>query len=144
MADGEERDRSAERDAGPIDRFFPYRFDRWVPPVLRPLGVAPGRDGVHLDDRRIVATFGRFRVEVPIENIAAAGTTGPYRWFRAIGPRGSLADHGLTFGTTTRGGTLIEFVEPIRRVIGPWDHPNLTVTVAEPESLAGLIERQRR
>lgn len=143
MADAPDRDRPPAPDAGPVRRFFPYRFDRWVPPLLRPLGVRPDRDGVHADERRLVATYGRFRVEVPVENIAGAETTGPYRWFRAIGPRGSLADHGLTFGTTTRGGTLITFVEPIRRVLGLWDHPNMTVTVAEPESLAALIERLR-
>lgn len=119
--------------------FFPYRFDRFVAPILRPLGVRPERDGVWVSGERLLATFGRFRVDVPTTNLAAAEVTGPYLWIKAIGPRGSLADHGLTFGTSTRGGTLITFAEPIPRVVAPWDHPNITLTVVDPRALADRV-----
>lgn len=121
---------------------FPYRFDRMVATLLRPIGVRPATDGVHVDADGLRATFGRFAVDVPWSNIAAAEVTGPYLFIKAIGPRGSLADHGLTFGTTTRGGTLVHFHEPIPRVVARWDHPNITLTVADPEGLARLITRR--
>lgn len=122
--------------------FFPYRFDRFVAVLLRPIGVDPDRDGVHVDADHLRATFGRFAVEVPLSNVAAAEVTGPYLFIKAIGPRGSLADHGLTFGTSTHGGTLIHFHDPIPRVVAPWDHPNITLTVTAPAALAQLISQR--
>ena len=62
---------------------FPLRFDtpwRWV---LRLIGV--------------------------LANIRGYQRTGPYRWWRAIGPRRSLADKGLTFGTSDREGICLCF-----------------------------------
>ncbi len=119
--------------------FFPYEFDRRAQPFLRLVGARADRDGVRVDDERVVATFGPFNATIERSNIKAVSVTGPYRWYKAIGPRLSAADHGLTFGTTTAGGVCIEFHQPIRAVFGPWAHPGVTLTVADPNAFAATI-----
>ena len=61
--------------------------------------------------------------------------TGPYRWYRAIGPRLSLADHGLTFGTSAARGVCLLLREPVPGIdpLGVIRHPGLTLTVADPK-----------
>jgi hypothetical protein len=121
------------------DRFFPYLFDQRFRWIWWPLGARPGVDGVTLTtEATFVATFGRFRVETPLSNIKDATSTGPYRWWKAVGIRGSLADSGITFGTTPRGGVCVLFERRIPRVIPPNEsHSGLTVTVAD---RSGLVE----
>lgn len=112
-----------------------------VPPVvgrgLRILGIRPDSDGVWIDDDVLTATFGPWRVLTPASNVAGAEVSGPYSPWRAIGPRLSLADGGLTFGTTARAGVCIRFHDPVAGLepFGLLRHPNLTVTVVEPELL---------
>jgi hypothetical protein len=123
------------------DRHFPYDFDRRFRVVWGLFGARPGVDGVTVtDDGRFLATFGRFRVETPTSNIASATATGPYRWWRAVGMRGSAVDSGITFGTTPRGGVCVLFRQPIPQVIPPRpDHEGLTVTVADPTGLVAAL-----
>ena len=127
-----------------MSEFFPYRFDRRFTPLWLSAGALPRRDGVTLtDDGRFVATFGLLRVDTPLENIADSHVAGPYRWWTAVGPRLSLADDGLTFGTNARAGLCVHFRDKIKRVIGFRDHSALTVTVAAPEALDAALRRGR-
>ena len=125
-----------------VTETFPLRSAipwRWP---LRLIGVRPGAAQVELNaDGRLVATFGRLRVETPIANVCGYRLTGPYRWWKAIGPRGSLADHGFTFGSSTHGGVCIRF--------GDWVSTGyvrggrleaLTVTVDDVDGLASALE----
>lgn len=123
------------------DRFFPYDFDERFIWIWGPLGARPKKDGVALtEDGKFVATFGRFRVETPLSNIKGANKTGPYRWWRAVGIRGSGVDSGITFGTTPRGGVCILFKERIPKVIPPAaQHAGLTVTVADRDGLVQAL-----
>lgn len=110
------------------------------PLVRRILGP---RAGLELDADGLRVRFGPWLVETPLSNLAGAEATGPYRAVRVFGVRLSLADRGLTFGTTTRGGVCLRFREPVRG-IDPWGllrHPGLTVTVSEPELVAEAINR---
>jgi hypothetical protein len=105
--------------------------------LLGPLG------GLELDADGLRVRFGPWLVETPLSNLAGAEATGPYSVFRVFGVRLSLADRGLTFGTTTRGGVCLRFREPVAG-IDPWGrirHPGLTVTVAEPELVAEAVNR---
>ena len=125
----------------PRDReFFPYRLDnRWAL-LFRGLGVDES-DGVHLtDDRRLLATYGRFQVETPMSNIDHTLVTADHRWYTAVGLRLSFADDGLTFGTNHRSGLCVEFIEKIPKVIGRKKHSALWVSVADPQGLAAAIE----
>ncbi|WP_370962390.1 hypothetical protein [Amycolatopsis sp. cg9] len=109
----------------------------WLHRLLGP------RSGLELDTGGLRVRFGPWLVETPLANLAGAEATGPFHPLRALGVRLSLADRGLTFGTTTRGGVCLRFREPVPG-IDPWGklrHPGLTVTVAEPELVAAAINR---
>jgi hypothetical protein len=122
---------------------FPLRAAapwRWP---LRLLGVRPGAAQVELADDRLIARFGRLRVETPLSNVCGYRLTGPYRWWRAIGPRGTLADRGFTFGTSPHGGVCLCFREwvPSGYVRGGRMEA-LTVTVDDIEGLAAALEER--
>jgi hypothetical protein len=109
--------------------------------VLRLLGVRPG--AAHLDttaDGGVVAVFGRLRVETTLDNVGGFRLTGPYRWWRAIGPRASGADHGFTFGSSTHGGVCLCFADwvPSGYVRGGRMEA-LTVTVDDVDGLADAL-----
>ncbi|MGW5720923.1 hypothetical protein ACWEVP_32445 [Amycolatopsis sp. NPDC003865] len=110
------------------------------PRLRRALGA---RSGLELDADGLRVRFGPWSVTTPLANIAGAEASGPFTPLRALGVRLSLADRGLTFGTTTEGGVCLRFREPVRG-IDPWGlirHPGLTVTVCEPDLVAEAINR---
>ncbi len=122
---------------------FPYAIDRKFLPLLLPFGVWPSKDGVMLtDDDRFVATFGFLRLETTIDNIDGAHVTSGYRWWTAIGARGSLVDDGLTFGTNHDAGVCVHFHEKVGSVLRRSGHSALTVTVADVEGLTGALDRK--
>ena len=121
----------------PVKR-FPYRLDKRWAPLFFVLGV-DGEDGVEVSDDALVATYGRFRVETPLDNIDRTVVTGPHRWYTAVGLRLSLTDDGLTFGTNHISGLSISFVDKIPRVVGWKDHSMLWVSVSDPAGLSAAI-----
>jgi hypothetical protein len=121
------------------DLFYPYRIDERFKLFYAPFGLRPDRDGVRVTDDELVATYGRFRVATPRENVVGAHITRGYRWWTAVGVRGSLADDGLTFGTNTDAGVCIHFAERVHHVMGFRDHSALTVTVEDVEGLVATL-----
>lgn len=121
---------------------FEFSFAARYRAPLALLGVRPETAWVQVDDTELRVRFGPWRLRTGRGNVVAAGTGGPYRWWRAIGPHLSLADSGVTFGTTTAGGVCIEFATPVPALApGDWlRHPAVTVTVTDG---AGLITRLR-
>jgi len=116
---------------------FPFAFDPRFRPLLAALGIRPGNSEVVVDDERFLARFGRWEARTSLANLAEVSTSGDYRWYRAIGPRGSLADRGASFGSNARAGVCVRFHTPIPVLLGKRVlHPGLTVTVADPEALA--------
>jgi hypothetical protein len=110
---------------------------------LSSFGVRPSNSWVEVGDGRVMAKFGRWQIRTPLENVAEAKVTGPYRAYRSVGLRLSLADRGVTFGTTSGPGVCITFREPVRSVtVPPWKHPSLTVTVEEPHELVDVLSRE--
>jgi hypothetical protein len=122
-----------------MDHFFPYAMDEHFKLFYLPFGLRPDRDGVRVTDDELIATYGRFRVVTPRSNVVGGHVTRDYRWWTAIGVRGSLADDGLTFGTNTRAGVCIHFADRVPKVIGLRDHSALTVTVADVDGLVAAI-----
>lgn len=119
---------------------FAFAFDPRFRRLLGVIGVRPDTAWVTIDDTWFTARFGRFRVRTPITNLADVMITRDYRWYTAIGPRGSFADRGATFGTTTAAGVCVCFHEPVTALAGRLvRHPGLTVTVEDPETLAAAI-----
>jgi hypothetical protein len=105
--------------------------------------VLGSRSGLELDADGLRVRLGPWLVATPLSNIAGAEVSGPYSPLRGLGVRLSLADRGLTFGTTTEGGVCLRFHEPVPG-IEPWGlirHPGLTVTVSEPDLVAEAINR---
>jgi len=120
---------------------FPYRLDRRWTPLFVALGVRDG-DGVDItDDGLLRATYGRFKVETPLDNVDHTEVTGPHRWYTAVGLRLSFTDDGITFGTNHQSGLCIAFKEKVPKVIGFKNHSALWVSVADPQALAAAIGR---
>ncbi|MCV0402980.1 MAG: hypothetical protein K5924_04620 [Chloroflexi bacterium] len=121
---------------------FPLRATRPWRWLLRLIGVRPGAAEVELTpDDRFLARFGPFTVETSIANISGYRLTGPYRFWRAIGPRGSGADRGFTFGTSPHGGVCVCFREwPPARYVRGGKLESLTVTVDNVDGLARALE----
>lgn len=122
--------------------FFPYRFDRRWSALFAVLRVSD-RDGIRLTDQKLIATYGRVRVETELDNIDHTEITGPHRWYTAVGLRLSAADDGLTFGTNHELGLCIAFIEPVDKVIGLRKHSALWASVADPGGLAAAIDKTR-
>lgn len=121
-----------------MSEFFPYGFDRRLAPIWWPLGARPGQDGVTITDAgQLVATYGRKRIETPVDNVEGAHVTRDYRWWTSVGIRMSFADDGLTFGTNANAGVCVHFHQSVPAVIGRNAHSALTVTV---QDVNGLVE----
>ncbi|MEX2550683.1 MAG: hypothetical protein WD638_10675 [Nitriliruptoraceae bacterium] len=122
---------------------YPFDFDPRFRALLAALGIREINSEVLLEEDRFLARFGRWEAHTSIANIRDVCITRGYRWYRAIGPRGSAADRGASFGTNTRAGVCVRFHTPIPALFGQRIlHPGLTVTVADPEGLATEIDRR--
>ncbi len=98
---------------------------------------------VDVGDQDLEVQFGPWRVSTPLANITDASVTGPYAFWKTAGPaRLAITDRGLTFATNGKSGVLISLRASVRGLdpLGVIRHPELTVTVAEVERLAGLLQ----
>ncbi|MBQ1074380.1 hypothetical protein KBX06_14580 [Micromonospora sp. C31] len=122
-------------------RRFAFRFDPAFRPALALVGVRPATAWLDVDGVELVVRFGPWRLRTARGNVVGVTRTGPYRWWRGIGVRLSLADAGVTFASSTAGGLCLRFAEPVPALLpGGWlRHPGVTVTVAEPDALARAL-----
>ena len=122
-----------------------FAIDHRYAPVLRLFGVRPATAWIELHAERLRVRFGFWRFETEIANVDRVRLTGPYSALRAIGPRISLKDHGISFGTNTAKGVCVLFRRPVpgRETLGLVHHPGVTVTPVSPEHLATLLETAR-
>jgi len=125
-----------------VDR-FDFAFSRVLSWPLALLGVTPWTAHVDVTDEDLAVRFGPWSLTTPRSNVEGASVTGPYLPLKVFGPHVSLADRGVTFGTTWRRGACIRFREPVAAALptGLLKHPAVTVTVDEPEALVALLER---
>lgn len=134
-----------ERVVDPLDvdtASFGFSFDKAYARVGRVFGITKKAAVASVTADVFAARFGPWRVRTLRSNIASVSLTGPYRFLRTAGPaRLSMSDRGLTFASNGRRGVCLEFVEPITGMdpFGWLRHPNLTVTVADPDALAALL-----
>ncbi|BCB75884.1 hypothetical protein GCM10022251_54670 [Phytohabitans flavus] len=113
---------------------------------LAVIGVTPATAWVVLADGRFEIRFGFWRLTTTRANVVSARRTGPYRWWRGLGPRLSMVDRGVTFGTSTGPGVCVSFASPVPALApGGWlRHPAVTVTVADPDALVNALTRGER
>jgi hypothetical protein len=111
--------------------------------VLRLLRLPRRDDGVRFDGSVLHVSFGPWRVTTTAANITSVEVTGPFAPCKVMGARLSLADRGLTFGTVPTAGVCIAFRDPVPGIepVGLLRHPNLTVTVEQPDLLADRLRR---
>lgn len=121
---------------------FEFRFSPAYERAARPFGITPPNAWVEVGEHEVVARYGHWRLRTSLSNIASVEITGPYRFFKTGGPpRLGVTDIGLTFASNGDRGVLMRFHDKVPG-LGPLRHPELTVTVADPDALAGLL-RQR-
>jgi len=117
---------------------FPFRFDPTYRRLAWLFGVTPARAWVDLGEEELKARYGPWRLRTPISNIADAEVSGPYSFFKTVGPaRLGITDRGLTFASNRDRGVCITFrsrvpgIDPFGRI----RHPELTVTVLDIDGL---------
>jgi hypothetical protein len=121
---------------------FGFRFApayRWA---SLSFGVTFGNAWVEVGADTLSARFGPWRLRTPLGNVAAVEITGPYAFLKTAGPaRLAFTDRGLTFASNGDRGVLISFHRPVSGLepTGMLRHPELTVTVADVESLASRL-----
>ena len=123
---------------------FEFEFDPRFRPILAAIGVTPATAHVTLTPDRLVARFGPWTCATSVANVRELCRTGPYRWFKVIGPRGSFVDRGLTFGSTTKAGVCVLFRDAVPGLT-PVDwlrHAGVTLTLAEPERFVASLRRR--
>jgi hypothetical protein len=118
-----------------------FAFDRTAAPLLRLIGVSPDTTRVRVGDGVFEVAYGPWRLRTPLANVSGASVTGPYTWVRTIGAHLSLVDRGVTFGTNAERGVCVRFDAPVPALlpVRALRHPAVTVTVADPESLAACL-----
>lgn len=115
--------------------------------VDRLLQVRPDTAYVELGEEDLIIRFGHWTLRTTIDNVRDVSVTGPYAWWKTIGPpRLSVKDRGITFATTASRGVCISFAEtvPAALPIAWLRHPAATVTVADPEALVEALEQARQ
>ena len=120
---------------------FAFRFDAAALP-LRAAGITPRTAWVDVTHDTLDARFGPFRCRTPLRNVRDVRTTWDYSPLKAIGPRGSFADLGATFGTSAVGGVCVCFHERVAALTPFPVHPGLTVTVRDVDGLAALLRER--
>ncbi|MFG2052748.1 hypothetical protein ACGFI9_01835 [Micromonospora sp. NPDC048930] len=122
-------------------RRFAFRFDPAFRLPLALLGVRPETARVELGPDELIVRFGPWLLRTARGNVTGAELGGPYRWWRAIGPHLSLADGGVTFGSSLAAGVCLRFAAPVPGLMpGPWPrHPGVTVTVTDPAALRDAV-----
>jgi hypothetical protein len=121
----------------------PIAFDLPHRVAAMAFATIPGHAAVSILDGRLVATYGPWRVESDVDNIASVSITGPYSFLKTAGPPHlSLRDGGISFAGTGGPGVCLEFHRPVRGIepLGLLRHRGLTVTVADPEALVAQLE----
>lgn len=122
-------------------RRFRFLHDPRFAALLAAAGITPSTCWVDVGQQLLEVRFGPLALHTPRCNVVGVEVSGPYRWYRVIGPHLSLADHGVTFGTAAHGGACVRFHEPVPVLLGRQvPHPGATMTVADPDGLAAALE----
>lgn len=124
---------------------FAFSFAPTYRLLARAFGIRPSTAWVEVGNETLDVRFGPWRVSTPVENVTAVAVTGPYALLKTAGPaRLAITDRGLTFATNGDRGVLLTFATPVRGLdpLGLLRHPELTVTVADPDRLKALLKER--
>lgn len=124
---------------------FKFRFSFLYRLLAAPFGVFPGTAMVQIRDDHFEVRFGPWWLSTPVANLVRSERTGPYSILKTAGPAHlSLADKGITFATNRKAGICFEFSEPVPAIdpLGLIRHPNITVTVEDPDRLERAVAQR--
>ncbi|HEY7599793.1 MAG TPA: hypothetical protein VH741_07700 [Candidatus Limnocylindrales bacterium] len=97
---------------------------------------------VRLDDERLFVRFGFFSLRCPIADIERCERQGPWRWWTAVGVRGTLGRPEITFGGSARGGVALYLSRPIARWWWVRGLREVYLTLDDPDGFAAELRRR--
>jgi len=123
---------------------FPFAFapSYRLPALL--FGITPVTTYVEVDDLALRVRFGPWSLRTPRSNVAGVDLTGGYAFVKTAGPPHlSFRDRGVTYATNGDRGVCVRFHERVQGIdpTGRILHPGATMTVADPDGLAALLDR---
>ena len=123
---------------------FPFAFapSYRLPALL--FGITPVTTYVEVDDLTLRVRFGPWSLRTPRSNVAGVDLTGGYAFVKTAGPPHlSFRDRGVTYATNGDRGVCVRFHERVQGIdpTGRILHPGATMTVADPDGLAALLDR---
>jgi hypothetical protein len=107
-------------------------------------GVTERTARVVLDEGRLTARFGPWRLTTELDNLTGVEVTGRFGYLKTVGPAHlSMVDRGLTMATNGDRGVCMTFRSPVPGIepTGRLRHPGLTVTVTDCDGLAAALAR---
>jgi hypothetical protein len=126
---------------------FDFSWDPTYRRVARLFGITPERTAVTLAAGTFSVRYGPWRLETTAANVADVRIEGPYAFFKTAGPPHlGITDRGITFASNGERGVRLELRDPVPGIepTGRLRHPNVTVTVADPEGLLTALRQARR
>ena len=121
---------------------FPFAFAASYRLPALVFGITPVTAYVDLDDADLRVRFGLWSLRTPRTNVAGVELSGDYGFVKTAGPPHlSFSDRGVTFATNGVHGVCVRFHERVRGIdpSGRILHPAATLTVADPDGLAGAL-----
>lgn len=97
---------------------------------------------MRVEDAGVLARFGFFSLRFAIGAIDRWEIQGPYRWWSALGVRGTPGRPEITFGGSAHGGVAIFLRDPIARWWWIRNLREIYLTVEDLEGLAAELERR--
>lgn len=121
---------------------FPIRLDWRFRPWLLFFGVLRRNAYVRLAHGEVYARFGFFSLRAPLRSVRRWEISGPYRWWTAIGVRGTFDRPEITFGGSAHGGVALFLDPPIPRWW--WVRPlaKVYLTLDDLQGFAAELERR--
>lgn len=96
---------------------YPIRLQRRYRFISFIWGALDRNSYAEIKDDVLFARFGWTSFHTPLANIERWEISGPYRWYTAIGVRGTPGAGDLTFGGSTHGGVGLFFREHVRLML---------------------------
>jgi hypothetical protein len=122
---------------------FPIRIDWPFRPWLLVFGVLGRRNAdVRLGGGRLFARFGFFSLDLALAAIARGEQQGPWRWWTAVGVRGTLGRPEITFGGSAHGGVALLLARPVARWSWVRNLREVYFSLDHPQRFVAELERQ--
>jgi hypothetical protein len=123
-------------------RAFDFAFAPAYVLAGRAFGVTPRTTTVEVGPEWLFVRYGPWRLVTPRSNVASAEVTGGFSWLKTAGPPHlSFSDRGVSFTTNGDRALCVSFHEPVPAIdpTAAITHPGATLSVADPEGLAGAL-----